>query len=88
MKPEEFAHYIDTQLREGIPKSTLKSNLQAGGWSQEEIDHAFADHEKKVRRELLPSRFNHFSLRESILLVLLFLLVMLSILFYLGGQSY
>ncbi len=86
MKPEEFAHYVDSQLKEGIPRDSLISNLRAGGWTQQQIDEAFAIHDKRVRRELLPTHTHMYTVGEVILCIVLFIVVLLTILFYIGGE--
>ena len=86
MKPEEFAHYVDSQLKQGIPRNSLISNLLAGGWTQQQIDEAFATHEKRVRKELLPTHKHFYTVGEVILCVILFLVIMMTALFYIGAQ--
>lgn len=86
MKPEEFAHYVDSQLRQDISRDALVSNLLVGGWTQEQIDNALALHDKRVRRELLPTRMHLFTLGEVILSAVLFLVIMLTALFFIGGE--
>jgi hypothetical protein len=86
MKPEEFTHYVDSQLRQGIPRNSLIVSLQAGGWSKEQIDNAFAVHDKRVRTDLLPTHKHFYTASEVVLWVALFLVVMLTILFYIGGE--
>ncbi len=86
MKPEEFAHYVDSQLRQGIPKDSLINNLRAGGWTQEQIDNAFAVHDNRVRKDLMPTRVHRYSTGEIIMVILLIIFILLTCLFILGGE--
>jgi hypothetical protein len=86
MKPEEFAHYVDSQLRQGIPKDSLIGNLRAGGWTEQQITDAFQAHDKRVRKELLPTHRHFYTISEVILWIVLFMVVLLTVLFYLGGE--
>lgn len=86
MKPEEFARYVDSQLRQDIPKSSLVNNLLAGGWTQEQIDSAFAVHEKIVRKELSPTRAHKYTKGEIVMVIMLIAFILLTCLFILGGE--
>jgi hypothetical protein len=86
MKPEEFAHYVDSQLRQGIPKDSLVNNLRAGGWTQQQIDGAFAVHDSRVRKDLMPTPIHKYSTGEIIMVILLILFILLTCLFILGGE--
>lgn len=85
MKPEEFTHYVDSQLRQNIPRDALVNNLLAGGWTREQIDNALALHDNRVHKELLPTRTHRFTRGEVILSIILFFVVILTILFFIGG---
>jgi hypothetical protein len=86
MKPEEFAHYVDSQLHQGIPKDSLINNLRAGGWTQEQIDAAFVIHDKRVHKDLLPTHAHKYSTGEIVMVILLILFILLTCLFILGGE--
>ncbi len=86
MKPEEFTHYVNAQMHQGISRDALIASLRAGGWTQEQVDTAFREHDAVVRSQLSPDK-RHLHRRGEIFLWILFVLVACAtILFYLGGE--
>lgn len=86
MKPEEFDHYVDSQLRQGIPKDSLVNNLRAGGWTEGQITSALQAHDMRVRKELAPTHRHFYTASEVILWVILSMVVLLTLFFYLGAE--
>lgn len=79
MRPEEFAHYVDSQLRNAIPRNILVRNLLAGGWTQAQIDEALKYHDMLVRNELSMLKR---PVSQSILWVILILVIVAAVLFF------
>lgn len=86
MKPEEFSHYVESQLKQGIPRGALVNNLLAGGWSQQQIDAAFAEHDKRLHTELTHKSSHHPYLVRDIIWWTIFLIVALSAFFFFMGD--
>lgn len=87
MKPEEFYHYVDAQLKEGTPNGALRNNLLAGGWTKEEIEKAFELHDKRIHNDLTAPGSRAYIIRDIIFWVLFLLVMIMAFLFFLGDPG-
>lgn len=87
MKPEEFAHYVDSQLKQGIPRGALVNNLLAGGWTQEQIDRAFAGHDQRIHKVLSSPDRRRYILRDLLWWSMFLIVALASFLFYMGDPT-
>jgi hypothetical protein len=87
MRPEEFTHYVDEQLRLGTPKGALMNNLLAGGWTKEQIEKAFAQHDRRIHTDLTTPDGRAYVIRDLIFWILFLLAVFGAFLFFLGDPA-
>lgn len=84
MRPEELAHYIENQLRQGIQRDVLISNLCAGGWSKEQIEKAIIEHDKRLHKELRVKPIHWRIVFRVVLWIILISILIIDILFIIG----
>lgn len=87
MKPEEFSHYVDSQLKQGIPREALTNNLLAGGWSKEQIDVAFKGHDERLHKQLTTPDRKAYIIRDIIFWILFLIAIFVAFLFFLGDPA-
>lgn len=84
MVHQSLIQFIDTQLRNGIPKELINIKLLDKGWRQEDIDQAFTyvGLTHKVSRRQARKRFVVTTGKVLFVLILLFILFCIIVLYF------